>query len=62
MTAFKEDLERRLEYQQQRRIRQQITALLTQAADWELPPDLLKRQAKRELDRAILEMRSFGLR
>ena len=39
------ELERRLDYQQQRRIRQQITALLTESADWELPPDLLKRQA-----------------
>jgi trigger factor len=57
---IKENLERRMEYQQQRRTRQQITSLLTQAADWELPPDLLKRQARRELDRAILEMRSSG--
>jgi len=56
----KEDLGRRLDYQQQRRIRQQITALLTQTANWELPPDLVKRQSRRELDRAILEMRSSG--
>jgi trigger factor len=57
---IKEDLERRLAYQQQRLIRKQITALLTQSADWELPPDLVKRQARRELERAILEMRSSG--
>jgi trigger factor len=33
---------------------------LTQSADWDLPPDLVKRQARRELDRAIMEMRSSG--
>jgi trigger factor len=57
---IQEDLERRLAYQQQQRGRKQITALLTQSADWELPPDLVKRQARRELDRAVLEMRSSG--
>jgi trigger factor len=57
---IQEDLERRMAYQQQRRIRRQITALLTQSADWELPPDLVKRQARRELERAMLEMRSSG--
>jgi trigger factor len=56
----KHELERRLEYQQQRRIRQQITALLTQSANWELPPDLVRRQSRRELERAVLEMRSSG--
>ena len=30
------------------------------AADWELPPDLLRRQARRELERAVLELRSSG--
>lgn len=54
----KQDLERRLAYHQQRSIRQQITKFLTESADWDLPQDLLRRQAKRELDRAILELRS----
>jgi len=56
----RKNLERQLRYHQSQRIRQQITALLTAAANWELPPDLLKRQSRRELDRAVLELRSAG--
>ena len=33
---------------------------LTESADWELPPDLLRRQSKRELDRSVMELRSSG--
>ncbi|MCP4189105.1 MAG: trigger factor [Planctomycetaceae bacterium] len=58
--SIKEVLERRATYQQQRRTRQQITSLLTETADWDLPPELLKKQSKRELDRAVLELRSNG--
>ena len=58
--SFKSDLERRLNYQQQQRIRKQITSMLTESADWDLPQDLLKRQSRRELERAVLELRSSG--
>jgi trigger factor len=58
--AIVDELDRRLGYHQQRHIRQQITALLTESASWELPPELLRRQARRELDRAVLELRSSG--
>ncbi len=58
--AVQSELERQLTYYQHRRIREQITALLTESADWDLPPDLLKRQANRELERAIMELRSSG--
>ena len=37
-----------------------MTAALTVAANWELPPELLKRQARRELERSILELRRSG--
>lgn len=57
---IKDELERRMGYEQQRRTRHQITSLLTESADWELPPDLVKRQSKRELERASMEMRSAG--
>ncbi len=40
--AIKEDLQRQLEYHQQQQARQQITAALTESANWELPPDLLQ--------------------
>ncbi|MDA1052617.1 MAG: trigger factor [Planctomycetota bacterium] len=58
--AVRGELERQLVYHQQRKIRQQITAVLTKNANWELPPDMLRRQGRRELERAVLELRSSG--
>lgn len=58
--AVRGELERQLTYHQQRKIRQQITAILTKNANWELPPDMLRRQGRRELERAVLELRSSG--
>jgi trigger factor len=58
--AVRADLERQLEYQQGQQIRGQITAALTAAADWELPPEMLKRQSTRELERVVLELRRSG--
>jgi len=58
--ALKDTLERRLEYQRRQRAREQITAALTVAADWELPPKLLARQSRRELQRAVLELQRSG--
>ena len=49
-----------MQYQADRRVREQITAALIESANWELPPDLLRRQATRELQRAILELRRGG--
>lgn len=53
-------LERRLKYHQQQRARTQILGSLTVAADWDLPPELLKKQAGREFERAVLELRRSG--
>lgn len=58
--VMKQNLNSRLQYTQRQEIRQQISELLTEAANWELPPDLLKRQSRRELERAIIELRSSG--
>lgn len=58
--AIKDNLDRRLSYEQQQRARQQILASLTEAANWDLPPALLKRQSVRELERAVLELRRSG--
>jgi len=58
--AVKDNLERQLEYQQHRRAREQVTAALTVAADWELPPALLERQSAREMNRAVLELQRSG--
>ncbi len=58
--AIKENLQRQLEYDQQQKVRTQISALLTQSADWDLPPGLLKRQSARELERTVMELRRAG--
>jgi trigger factor len=58
--AIRKNLQRQLEYQQQRNSRNQISALLTKSADWELPPGLLERQSVRELERAVMELRRSG--
>jgi len=58
--AVESEMERQMLYHQQRRVREQITSLLTESADWELPPDLLRRQAHRELERAVMELQRSG--
>jgi trigger factor len=58
--AIKDQLKRQLEYRQHKEAREQITAALTAAADWELPPELLRRQSHRELERAVMELRRSG--
>ena len=58
--AVRRQLEQRLEWHRRRQVRQQVAAALTASAGWDLPPALLKRQAQRELERAILELRRSG--
>lgn len=53
-------LERQVAFRQQQAVRKQVLAALTASANWELPPDLLRRQANRELERSVLEMRRSG--
>ena len=54
-------LERRLEYQQRQSAREQVLQLIAAAATWDLPRDLLLRQAKRAFNRRIMEMQSAGM-
>ncbi|MEQ8786107.1 MAG: trigger factor [Pirellulaceae bacterium] len=58
--AVESEMERQVLYHQQRRVREQITALLIESADWALPPDMLRRQARRELERAVMELQRSG--
>jgi trigger factor len=58
--AIRDNLKRQLVYQQPRAARDQITASLTVAANWDLPPALLQRQSQRELQRAVMELRRSG--
>ena len=58
--AVTRQLEGQLEWHRRKQVRQQVAAALTASASWDLPPDLLRRQAQRELERAILELRRSG--
>jgi trigger factor len=51
-------LDRRLEYQQRQSARQQVLQHIAAAASWELPRDLLMRQARKALARKVMEMRA----
>jgi trigger factor len=54
-------LQRRLEHQQRQAARQQVIEHIAASSDWELPEDLLRRQARRAMARRIMEMRSDGI-
>ena len=54
-------LDRNLEYQQRQFARQQILKQVAEKVKWDLPRDLLVRQATRTLQRRVMEMRSAGM-
>jgi len=54
-------LERNLEYQQRQYARQQILQQVAQKVKFDLPRDLIIRQATRTLQRRVMEMRSAGM-
>lgn len=54
-------LERRLEYQQRQSAREQVLGQITAASTWELPQDLLYRQARKTLARRLMEMQEAGM-
>jgi trigger factor len=54
-------LQRRLEYQQRQSARQQVMQQIAAASTWELPQDLLIRQARKALARRTMEMRNNGI-
>jgi trigger factor len=54
-------LQRRLEYQQRQSAREQVLAHIAAAATWELPEDLLRRQARNAMNRRVMEMRADGI-
>jgi trigger factor len=54
-------LERRLQYQQRQSARQQVLAQITSASAWDLPQEMLQRQARRALNRRVMEMQSAGM-
>jgi trigger factor len=54
-------LQRRLEYLQRQSARRQVMEQLAVNANWDLPRDLLVRQARKALARQVMEMRSNGI-
>ncbi len=54
-------MDRRLEYTQRQSAREQVLAKITASSDWDLPQDLLMRQARRALGRRAMEMREAGI-
>jgi len=54
-------LDRRLEYHQRNSAREQVLGLITASATWELPQDLLQRQARKALARRVMEMKESGI-
>ena len=54
-------LERFLAYQQRQTARTQVLQLLAGSTKWELPQDLLQRQARKTLQRRVMEMRGAGM-
>lgn len=54
-------LERRLQYQQRQSAREQVLGQVLTTSKWDLPHDLLMRQAKSAFRRRIMEMQSAGI-
>jgi len=59
--VFRAYLERQLEHQQRRSARMQVLERIAAAATWDLPRDLLQRQARQALTRRIMEMKADGV-
>jgi len=54
-------LKRRLEYLQRQAARQQVASHIAATQQWQLPEDLLMRQARKALARRLMEMKSEGI-
>jgi trigger factor len=54
-------LKRRLEYTQRQEARRQVMEHFAATSQWDLPKDLLRRQAHKTLQRRVLEMRNSGM-
>ena len=54
-------LERRLQYEQRQSAREQVLQHIASASSWDLPRDLLMRQARKTLARKSMEMQEAGM-
>jgi trigger factor len=56
----RKSLQRQAQYREQQGVRQAVVGLLTGSASFDLPPELVRRQTARELQRKVLELRRSG--
>jgi len=54
-------LDRKLEYTQRQSAREQVMQHIAAASAWELPHDMLMRQARKAMQRRVMEMREAGM-
>ncbi len=54
-------LNRRLEYTQRNEARKQVLEKIAASANWDLPQDMLRRQARKTLARRMMEMKNAGM-
>ena len=54
-------LQRRLEYTQRQEARKQVLEKIGSSATWELPRDMLQRQARKTFARRVMEMKNAGM-
>jgi len=54
-------LARRLEYTQRQSARQQVLEQISSSANWDLPQDMLRKQARKTLARRVMEMKNGGM-
>ncbi len=59
-TFVRDSLVRQAEYRTQQAVRKAVVDLLAGSASFDLPPELVKRQTMRELERKVLELRRSG--
>jgi len=57
---IRDSLKRQAEYREQQVVREKVVELLAGSASFDLPPDLVRRQTARELERKVLELRRNG--
>jgi trigger factor len=58
--ALKTALQRQQEFEQRKSAREQVLRQIAEAANWELPQDLVTRQTRKTLARQVMQLRSAG--
>lgn len=57
---FRRMLDRQVQYEQRQATRDQVLSKITEAADWDLPEELVRKQVENAMRREILELQQSG--